>query len=56
MMWTAFSMLLFLSIGVVASYTFGGFIHLLSALVVIVMVMKIIQGSPHISENFHGNS
>lgn len=45
MFWTVFVILLVLwLIGVVSSYTLGGFIHLLLVLALVVMVMRIIQG------------
>jgi hypothetical protein len=45
MLWTIFVILLVLwLIGVVSSYTLGGFIHLLLVLALVVMVIRIIQG------------
>ena len=45
MLWTIFVILLVLwSIGVVSSYTLGGFIHLLLVLALVVMLIRIIQG------------
>jgi Family of unknown function (DUF5670) len=45
MLWTIFVILLVLwLIGVVSSYTLGGFIHLLLALALVVMLIRIIQG------------
>lgn len=45
MLWTIFVILLALwLIGVVSSYTLGGFIHLLLVLALVVMLIRIIQG------------
>ncbi|HEX3323360.1 MAG TPA: lmo0937 family membrane protein [Terriglobales bacterium] len=45
MLWTIFVVLLVLwLLGVVSSYTLGGFIHLLLVLAVIVLVINLIQG------------
>lgn len=45
MLWTLFVILLVLwLLGVVSSYTLGGFIHLLLVLAVIVLVINLIQG------------
>jgi hypothetical protein len=45
MLWTIFVILLVLwLIGVVSSYTLGGFIHLLLVLALVVLVIRIIQG------------
>ena len=45
MLWTIFVVLLVLwQLGVVSSYTLGGFIHLLLVLAVIVLVINLIQG------------
>ena len=45
MLWTLFVILLVLwLIGVVSSYTLGGFIHLLLVLALVVMLIRIIQG------------
>lgn len=45
MLWTIFVILLVLwLLGVVSSYTLGGFIHLLLVLALVVMVIRIIQG------------
>jgi hypothetical protein len=44
-LWTIFVVLLVLwLLGVVSSYTLGGFIHLLLVLAVIVLVINLIQG------------
>jgi uncharacterized protein DUF5670 len=45
MLWTIFVILLLLwLIGVVSSYTLGGFIHLLLVVALVVMLIRIIQG------------
>ena len=45
MLWTLFVILLVLwLLGVVSSYTFGGFIHLLLVLAIAVVLVRIIQG------------
>ena len=45
MLWTVFVILLILwLLGVVSSYTFGGFIHLLLVLAIAVVLIRIIQG------------
>ena len=45
MLWTIFIILLVLwLLGVVTSYTLGGFIHLLLVLALVVLVIRIIQG------------
>jgi hypothetical protein len=45
MLWTLFVILLVLwLLGVVSSYTFGGFIHLLLVLAIAVVLIGIIQG------------
>lgn len=45
MLWTLFVVLLILwLLGVVSSYTFGGFIHLLLILAIAVVLIRIIQG------------
>ena len=45
MLWTIFVILLVLWLfGLVASYTLGGFIHLLLVIAVIVLVMQLLQG------------
>jgi Family of unknown function (DUF5670) len=44
MLWTVFSILLVLwLLGIVSAYTFGGFIHVLLALAVAVVLMRAIQ-------------
>jgi hypothetical protein len=45
MLWTIFVILLVLwLLGMVSSYTMGGFIHLLLVLAVVVILINIIQG------------
>ena len=45
MLWTIFVILLLLwLLGVVTSYTLGGFIHILLVLALVVMLIRIIQG------------
>lgn len=45
MLWTIFMVLLILwLLGVVTSYTLGGFIHLLLVIAVAVVLIRIIQG------------
>jgi hypothetical protein len=45
MLWTIFVVLLLLwLVGIVSSYTLGGFIHLLLLAAVVVMLIRIIQG------------
>ena len=45
MLWTIFVILLVLwLLGVVSSYTLGGFIHILLVLALVVLVIRIIQG------------
>jgi len=44
MLWTVFSFLLVLwLLGIVSAYTFGGFIHVLLALAVAVVLMRAMQ-------------
>jgi Family of unknown function (DUF5670) len=44
-LWTIFVILLVLwLLGVVTSYTLGGFIHILLVLALVVMLIRIIQG------------
>lgn len=56
MIWTTFSMLLFLSVGVLASHTLGGVIHLMLALCAVVVSIKIIQDRYQRSDSLRGNS
>lgn len=45
MLWTIFVLLLILwLLGVVSSYTLGGFIHLLLILAIAVVLIRLIQG------------
>ncbi len=45
MLWTLFVILLVLwLLGVVSSYTFGGFIHILLVLAIAVVLIRVIQG------------
>jgi hypothetical protein len=45
MLWTIFVILLILwLLGMVSSYTLGGFIHILLILAVIVVVIRLLQG------------
>jgi len=45
MLWTIFVVLLVLwALGMVTSYTMGGFIHILLVVAVVVMAIRIIQG------------
>jgi hypothetical protein len=45
MLWTIFVILLVLwLLGMVTSYTIGGFIHILLVIAVIVIVIRLIQG------------
>lgn len=45
MLWTIFVILLVLwLLGMVSSYTLGGFIHILLVLAVVVLLIRLIQG------------
>jgi hypothetical protein len=45
MLWTIFVVLLVLwLLGLVSSYTFGGFIHILLVLAVVVLILQLISG------------
>ena len=45
MLWTIFVILLVLwLLGVVTSYTLGGFIHILLVLAIVVVLIRVIQG------------
>jgi len=47
MLWTIFVILLILwLLGVVSSYTLGGFIHVLLIVAIAVVLIRIIQGRP----------
>jgi len=50
MLWTIFAVLLLLwFLGIVTSYTMGGFIHILLVLAIITFLIRIIQGRRVIS-------
>jgi Family of unknown function (DUF5670) len=45
MLWTIFVVLLVLwALGIVSSYTLGGFIHILLVIAIVVVLIRIIQG------------
>jgi len=45
MLWTIFVVLLILwLLGVVSSYTLGGYIHILLVIAVVVLIIRLIQG------------
>jgi hypothetical protein len=45
MLWTIFVILLILwALGMVSSYTLGGFIHILLVIAVVVVLLRVIQG------------
>ncbi len=45
MLWTIFVILLILwLLGIVTSYTLGGFIHILLVIAVVVLIIRLIQG------------
>lgn len=45
MLWTIFVILLVLwLLGMISSYTMGGFIHLLLVLAIVVVLIRVIQG------------
>ncbi len=45
MLWTIFVILLVLwALGMVSSYTLGGFIHLLLVIAIVVLLIRVIQG------------
>jgi Family of unknown function (DUF5670) len=45
MLWTLFVVLLILwALGMVSSYTLGGFIHILLVIAVVVVLIRVIQG------------
>ena len=45
MLWTIFVILLVLwGLGLVTSYTMGGFIHVLLVIAIVVMLIRVIQG------------
>ncbi|MEW6730562.1 MAG: lmo0937 family membrane protein [Acidobacteriota bacterium] len=46
MLWTIFMILLILwLLGMVSSYTLGGFIHILLVIAVVVLLIRLIEGS-----------
>jgi hypothetical protein len=50
MLWTIFVVLVILwALGMVSSYTLGGYIHLLLVLAVVVVAIRIIQGRKPVS-------
>lgn len=45
MLWTIFVILLILWVlGLVSSYTFGGFIHILLVIAVVILIINLVQG------------
>jgi Family of unknown function (DUF5670) len=45
MLWTIFVILLVLwLLGLVTSYTFGGFVHILLVIAVVVLIINLLQG------------
>jgi len=45
MLWTIFVILLILwALGMVSSYTLGGFIHILLVIAIVVLLIRVIQG------------
>jgi hypothetical protein len=45
MLWTIFVILLVLwLLGIVSSYTLGGFIHILLVIAIVVLILQLIQG------------
>ncbi|HZR56145.1 MAG TPA: lmo0937 family membrane protein [Terriglobales bacterium] len=47
MLWTIFVILLVLwLLGLVSSYTLGGYIHILLVIAIVVLVIRLIQGRP----------
>jgi hypothetical protein len=47
MLWTIFVILLIMwALGMVTSYTLGGFIHILLLLALVAVVIRLIQGRP----------
>ena len=47
MLWTVFVVLLVLwALGMVSSYTIGGFIHVLLVVALVVLVIRLVQGRP----------
>ena len=49
MLWTIFVILLVLwLVGLVSSYTIGGFIHILLVISVVILVIRLMQGRPSV--------
>ncbi len=49
MLWTIFVVLLILwLLGMVSSYTMGGFIHILLVIAIVVVLIRVIQGRRHV--------
>ena len=47
MLWTIFVILLILwLLGLVSSYTLGGYIHILLVVAIVVLLIRVIQGRP----------
>jgi len=47
MLWTIFVILLVLwLLGLVSSYTLGGYIHILLVIAIVVLLIRVIQGRP----------
>ena len=47
MLWTIFVVLLILwLLGIVSSYTLGGYIHILLVIAVVTLLIRVIQGRP----------
>ncbi len=45
MLWTIFVILLVLwLLGLVSSYTFGGYVHILLVIAVVVLIIRLLQG------------
>jgi Family of unknown function (DUF5670) len=45
MLWTIFVILLILwALGMVSSYTIGGFIHILLVIAIVIVLLRVIQG------------
>ncbi len=50
MLWTIFVVLLVLwLLGIVSSYTLGGYIHILLIIAVVVVLIRLINGRPPVS-------
>jgi len=47
MLWTIFVVLLILwLLGIVSSYTLGGYIHILLVIAIVALLIRVIQGRP----------